>query len=62
MFLQSHGSSLDQSEGPILSQVSEISRINALHNRGNQWFLIPNVMKQGLDIIKKSQKILVPGH
>ena len=30
--------------------------------RGNQWFLISNVMKQGLDVIKRSQNSSRPGH
>ena len=31
-------------------------------NRGIQWFLISNVMKQGLAVIKKTPKKLVPGY
>ena len=39
--------------------VDILSTSTLVLNRGSQWFLISNLMKQGLDLIKNNQKNLV---
>ena len=44
------------------SMVLIFAPISIHTSRGNQWFLISNVMKQGLDVINRSQNSSRPGH